>query len=229
MKGNEFVLREEIIFIEYKDIVKSPVPRLIEMFATTYKDDVKDFIDISRIENLNEKDIWRLMAGRTDKNILKFLSTKSFDYDNVLNILENHHKELYMLSEPLGFLQAIHTLMEHKFTKVIYFYTEEYDPRIEFDVMEQFSIYGDRTVYISGNLESVLESMEEKPTVYVFSDVDKVGTVIDMGLQEYCEFMVAEYGYNYYIKSGYLVMRGDYDELMKEKIFKFGTFAPIQI
>lgn len=229
MKGNEFALRDEIFFVEYKDVIKSPVPRLIEMFQTSYRDDVKDFIDMSRIDNLNENDRLKLAIGRTDRNILKYLSNTFFDYDNVLKVLEDAHKELYMLSEPMIYTHVIHTLMNYKFTKTVYIYSEEYDPKIEFDIHEQFYAYGDRVVYIAGGLKAVLESLETKPTVYVLSDISKMDTIISMGLQEYCEFMIAEYGYNYTIKNGMLVLKGEYESIMQEKIFKFGSFSPIHI
>lgn len=229
MKGNEFALRDEVFFVEYKDVIKSSVPKLVEMFLTSYRDDVKDFINMDTISNLNKKDIWKLTIGRTDRNILKYLSTVDFDFDNVLKVLEDAHKELYMLSEPMIYTHVIHTLMNYKFTKVVYIYSEEYDPKIEFDIHEQFSTYGDRIVYIAGNLKDVLESLDNKPTLYALSDISKMDTIIQMGMQEYCEFMIAEYGYNYTIKNGVLVLKGDYESMMEEKIFKFGSFAPINI
>ena len=40
--------------------------------------------------------------------------------------------------------------------------------------------------------------------------------------------MIAEYGYNYTEEGGIIKLKGGYENLQEDKIFKMGTFSPIK-
>ncbi|WP_304576699.1 hypothetical protein [Romboutsia ilealis] len=224
---NEFATRDEIIFIEYDDIIKSTNTALLKLLKNDYKDDIKDFIHFEKVEQLEDNKIDLFSTARIEKNILKALSKINFDYDYVFKTLVDSKIDLYAQMQPLMFADAIHALLPQKFTKEIYIYSEEYDSRIECDIAILFK-GSSKINYITGDFSAVIDSIPNI-TLYVLSDIDKLGKIIQLNRQEYCEFMIAEYGYNYYEDNGIVRLKGNYEEIQEDKIFKIGTFSPISI
>ncbi len=224
---NNFATRDEIVFIEYDDIIKSSNTGLLKLLKEEYKDDIKEFIHFDKVETLDDNTINLFSTARLEKNILKALCKVNFDYDYVFKTLVDNNIDFFAKNETLMFADVVHTLLAQKFVKQIYIYSEDYDSRIECDIAILFK--GSAKInYISGNFDDVIDSISNI-TLFVLSDIDKMDRVIQKNRQEYCEFMIAEYGYNYYNDNGVIRLKHNFEELQEEKIFKLGTFTPITI
>lgn len=223
---NQFATRNENIFIEYDDIIKSSNVGLLKMIKNTYRDDIKDFIHIDQIDKLTEDKLDIFSTARLEKNILHALKKVPFDYDYVFKTLTESKIDLYASMQPLRFADIVNVLLSQKFVKNVYIYTKEHDFRIECDISILFN-GSDKVNYVSGDFDKALDMLNDI-TLYVLSDIDKMGQIIAKNKQEYCEFMIAEYGYNYKEEDGIVRLKGNYEELQKEKIFKMGTFSPIK-
>lgn len=223
---NHFATRNENVFIEYEDIIKSSNVGLLKMIKNTYRDDIKDFIHIDQIDNLTEDKLDIFSTARLEKNILHALRKVPFDHDYVFKTLTDSKVDLYASIQPLMFADVVNVLLSQKFVKNVYIYTKEHDFRIECDISILFN-GSSKVSYVSGDFNEALDMLDDI-TLYVLSDIDKMGQIIAKNKQEYCEFMIAEYGYNYKEEDGIVRLKGNYEELQQEKIFKMGTFSPIK-
>lgn len=223
---NHFATRTENILIEYEDIIKSSNIGLLKMIKSTYRDDIKDFIFIDQIDNITEDKLEIFSTARLEKNILHALKKTPFDYDFVFKTLIDSKVDLYANMEPLMFADVVNVLLSQKFVKNVYIYSKRNDPRIECDIAILFN-GSEKVNYVSGEFNDVIDALEDI-TLYVLSDIDKVGQIISKNKQEYCEFMIAEYGYNYTEEGGIIKLKGGYENLQEDKIFKMGTFSPIK-
>ena len=123
-------------------------------------------------------------------------------------------------------MKVVNVLLSQKFVKNVYIYSKRHDPRIECDIAILFN-GSEKVNYVSGEFNDVIDALEDI-TLYVLSDIDKVGQIIAKNKQEYCEFMIAEYGYNYTEEGGIIKLKGGYENLQEDKIFKMGRFSPIK-
>ena len=223
---NQFATRNENVFIEYEDIIKSSNIGLIKMIKDIYRDDIKDFIHIDQINELKDSQLEIFSTARLEKNILKALKKTPFDYDFVFKTLTDSKIDLYATMEPLMFADVVNVLLSQKFVKNIYIYSKEHDSRIECDIAILFN-GSEKVNYVTGDFNNVIDVLEDI-TLYVFSDIEKMEQVISKNKHEYCEFMIAEYGYNFTEEHGIVKLKGNYEEIQEEKIFKLGTFSPIK-
>ena len=222
---NPFTLREEIILMEYKDTIKCPSAGILQLIKKDYIEDMKDLIDINKLQRMDFKNIQRYCIERPCKNILDYIKTVDFNTDEIYNALYNNCKNLYKDLPLMVMGEAVYLLASQKFTKKLYIFSEEYDKKIEEDIE---NVYGDqkKVYYVAGAFGDILNQIEQ-PTSYMLSNVDNVQKILDMGKQEYSEIMVAQYGYNYMVKDGIIQIKGEYDELMPTKHFKIASFTPL--
>lgn len=227
LNNNPFTMREEIILIEYKDVIKCPSAGILELIKRQYKDDLKKLIDIRKLESMDFKNIQRFCIERPCKNILDYIKTNEFNTGTIYDALYEAFDTIYMELPLMAMGDAVYVLSPQKFTKKIYIFSEEYDDKINYDIKERyFSL--DNVYYVAGKLPDILHEIE-KPTSYIFSNINNVQTVIDLGKQEYTEIMVAQYGYNYEVNDGILQIKGGFEELMPEKKFKIASFTPLNM
>lgn len=223
---NEFTKSPEIIFISYEEVIKSPYPFIIKQIQEKYKDYYKDYINFDLIDNLDLDNINRLCVQRQEKNILKYLSKKEFDFITALNDIYKKFDDMFIKSDFLSIGKNIHFLLSQKFTQRIYMYTPIYDKRIHLDIQMNFKDM-DKIKYVTGDFFEVVKSLDGI-TSYILNDIMDVSTLLSTNKISYTNILLANYGYNYTLnENGKLILRLNIDEIMKEKIFKFVTFTPI--
>lgn len=228
MINNEFTKRDEIIFVCYDEIIKNIYPYLLRQIITKYQKQYKEFIDIESFVNLDDKNLLRLVIQRSDKNLLRYLSLKSFDYDGALTDLKNKFNEMYINSPLLIFGQSINFLLSQKFTKKIYIYTPNYDKRIHFDIQMTYKNM-DVINYVTGDFTEVVQSLDGI-TTWVLNDVIDITTLIEFKKTEYTNILVLNSGFNYTKdEDDKLVLRINIDDIVNQYIFKFATFDSINL
>ena len=224
---NEFTKKQEIIFISYDEIIKNVYPLLLSLILKRYKNEYKDFLKIDLIENMNIDDLYILCIQRHDKNILRYLSKKEFNYEESLKNIYNKFNDLFINSDLLSIGASIHMLLTQKFTKKIYIYTKEYDKRIHLDLELNYRDMN-KINYVTGNFLDAVNKLDGI-TTYILNDIMDVSYILDERIN-YTNILLANYGYNYTInENGTLVLRLNLEEAMDKYVFKFSTFFPISI
>lgn len=227
MATNPFTMRDEYILMEFKDVIKCPSAGILKLIKKDYVDDMKDLIDMNKLNRMDFNNIQRYCIERPFINILDYIKTTDFNTDDIYNALYDSYKNIYEDLPLMVMGEAVFVLASQKFTKKIYIFSEEYDEKIEKEIKR---IYNDqpKVYYVAGSLENILKNIEQ-PTSYMFSNINNVQKIIDLNKQEYSEIMVAQYGYNYMIKDGIIQIKGGYDELMPTKHFKIASFTPLRM
>ena len=225
--NNPFTMREEIILVEYKDVVKCPSAGILNLIQRDYMNDLKDVINTKLLSRMDFKNMQRYAIERPCKNILDYIKTTDFDTNTVYNALYNAFDTIYMELPLMTIGRSLYFISQQKFTKKIYIFSEEYDKKIEFDIKENYCEMNN-IFYVAGDLPSILNSIEPV-TSYIFSDVENVKTIMDLDKIEYTEIMVGEYGYNYEIKNSTLTIKGGYENMTYDKRFKIASFTPLQM
>lgn len=229
MPMNSFASQKEVLFVMYEDIIKTTKFLILRKLLTEpYKTNYSDFIDIGKIDGLSDNDLMRTIFSANDKNILRALSTQSFDFDNTYLDLYLNYDDIIAESKPLAFVNSIHILLQQTFLEKIYIYTPYYDENIYKDI---YGIFGtDMIVYVYGELDDVLEQLSKRTriTTYVLNDIMLLEDLIKKGVVAYTNILVSNTGYQYKInEDGIPVLRVENTEaLSKQHIFKLAMFAP---
>lgn len=223
--NNPFTMRDEIILIEYEDVIKCPSAGILELIKRQYEDDLKGLIDLDKINNMDFKNIQRFCIERPCKNILDYIKLQNFNTDKIYKALYDAFDTIYMELPTMVMGNAVYVLSPQKFTKKIYIFSEEYDEKIEYDIKEKY--YTEKNVfYVAGKFDDILDTIEQ-PTSFILSDIDKVETIINKKKQKFTEILIAQYGYNYEVIDGILQIKGEYDTKMADGLFKIASFTPL--
>lgn len=225
--NNPFTMRKEIMLIEYTDVIKCPSAGILNLIKKDYINELKDLININKLNLMDFNNIQRYCIERPTKNVLDYIKVNPFNTDTIYKALYNAYDTIYMDLPLMSIGDSVYFLSKQKFTEKIYIFSEEYDKKIEFDIKENYCEL-DNVFYVAGDFKSIINSIE-KPTSYILSDIDKVQTIIDENKIEFVEIMVAQYGYNYCIDDSILKIRGDYDKMMYDKNFKIASFTPLKM
>lgn len=226
---NPFVAKDEIIFIEYEEIIRSPYPLLLNLIAHQYRDSYKDFLWMEEFESMDMKNLERLCVQRTKKNIFEYLAKTPFDYDKALKEFKDKFFNLYNESPMLAIGENIAKFMTQKFTKQIYIHTEEYDTRVHLDIQETFNNM-ELVNYVTGPFDDVIQTLDGI-SCYILRDIEKVPVIFDHQKGNYTEILLAAYGFNYKLdeKEDPVYKIDIQPFLTDETVFKFGTFQPVEL
>lgn len=222
-----FTKRDEILFIEYNEVIKSPSLFMLKLIRDQLKDIYKDFIWVDFLENKSDEELEIYLLQRKNKNIFLDLAKRSFNYEKTYDDLYNKYDDMFLKMPLMKIGNTIDFLVAQKFNKKIYFYSEKYDPRIELDIKYSFKDLS-KIEYVYGDLGEVLEEIEQ-PTTYMLHDIWTLPRLVMLQKTELTDIVCARYPYN-------LKYNEELDEVepivliekyMEESVFKFGLFAPI--
>lgn len=220
---------DEVIFVEYFDIIKSPLPVLLTQLPKHFKKTLDKFIDFSKIENKTNDELLELVNMRPCKNIIEYLAIKEFDYEKIEEDLINQYSDIFINSKLLSIGESLSAmLIHHKFVRDIYVYTEKYDSRIHYDIQNIFN-NNKKVHYVTGKKEDVFKDIKGINSFFL-SDIEDIGLLQKMNLLKYTNILVPLYGYNLKInKDGNVELKYDIStEMMIEHTFKFAMFPPFQ-
>lgn len=225
---NPFTGRDEVIFIDYEEIIRSPYPAMLKLISSHYQDHYKDFLWMEEFADMDMPNLERLCVQRTKKNIFEFLAKKPFDYDQAIKDLKDKFMDIYKESPMLMMGESVSRMMSQKFTKKIYMYTEQYDIRVHIDIQETFKNMNIIN-YVTGDIEQVIQDLKDV-SFYVLKDIDHIPLIFKHDIGDYKEIVLASYGYNYNLDdNGEAQYKIDIEALMKEYVFKFASFQPVEL
>jgi hypothetical protein len=197
MKVNETAFKPEYMFIMYDDVVRTSMMSFINELINR-KSSYDEFIDFDAIINKPQHEIIKLIQNRISYNILISLAKKNKDFDETLSYLSisSGISKPYEYSPDMVMTLALPKIISQKFEKKIYIYHPYDDSLIKEDIK---SICKDiRNIeFIHGDIETAINKIPEKITLYVVNDIHAASKIIDVSPNQYADILVANYGYNY--------------------------------
>ena len=228
-----FATRDQYIFICYKDIIKHCYPMMLKKIIDEYYDELNSFLYLDMIKDYDIYNLERLCVERIDINPLKYIKRdicSNETADELLKTFEDDMYDMYTHSKFTLFGAKIFNLLVQKQIKGIYIYVDRRIDQILYDCKVHFDQFGDKIKYVCGDFIDVIKKLPNKPTSYIINDVDYIQKLIDNDLIEFTEVIVAELGYNFKLsEGGNIILKNDYESLMKEKIFKIGYLPTIEL
>lgn len=226
---NEAAFRDEYIFLTYDDILKTHIPTLVAKLIER-KDDYKEFIDYSKIENVSKSKILWLSQIRTKYNLLEHIKLKDFDFDLSMMSLTSQIDNVYKDSPELIMVNTCKILLAQTFVKKIYIYTQTKMDHINADIVSMFG-NNDKIAIITGDFVQALKSIPDNITMYIVNSVHMADIIMDNAKSQYADILVGEYGYNYRlitkpVRGPILACDGIIDKAEKNH-FRLNMFMPI--
>lgn len=225
----DYATIDEIIFVDYYDIIKSPLPVLLTQLPKHFKKQLESFIDFSKIENKTNDELLELVNMRPCKNVIEYLAIKEFDYEKIQEDLINQYTDIFINSKLLSIGESLTAMLIYqKFIKDVYVYTEKYDERIHYDIQSVFN-HNKKVHYITGKKEDIFKDIKGI-TSFFLSDIEDIDLLQKMNLLPYTNIIVPLYGYNLKIgEDGNVELKSNIStEMMIEHTFKFAMFPPFQ-
>lgn len=230
MIQNEFDAREEVIFIEYDRVIKSSDQFLLHKIGGELSHVYDQFLDLTDIRGKDMDNCMTITQMTKKINIFEALAKIQLpdgwfdDYLRLYNIYDEMFKEANILD--IG--QSLHLLNNQRFTKKIYFWTPRKDDRVVGDIVERYS---DRSKmeYVYGDLKEILNSIDEKITMFIIADLSLLEFITDYKNLDYTELMYARYRFNQYKDS-----EGTYKpiinpEIFNDRVVKVSDFNPYRL
>jgi hypothetical protein len=226
------------MFIEYNDVIKSP----LFLFLNSIKDNqsLSTIFDLSEIMDLDIPALYEWYVNRKHHNIFKCLKLQDGVmeeyFENSIDVFNDWCEEIPYRSldlspyfvetdTELNFVEILNTLLSigGSLVNKYYVYTPIKVEKIQKDLIE---LFGDKIVYVYGNLEDVLKENEvTSNSTFVFSDIQKILTLDKVGILNLSSIIIADrYAYNYKDEKTPII---DIDSLTKNSIFKLDFFNNI--
>ena len=221
----------EVFFITYEDVIKSPSIEMLRLAITKYNDAYKNYIDFNRMNKYNTVDKFlHYFMIRNHKNIFKDLSTHKFDYEKTYSDLYTKHSSEILRDTPeLYFSLSIRLLIKQKFVKEIYIWTEEYDENVRKDILQ---LFGDekKINYICGDFKEAIKGTNNPVTTIVLNDILlSVDIFNDKDFMQNKNLLIASYKYNYInIENELRLKISSIDKIAAKNSFVYTIFKPIK-
>ena len=101
MPMNAFASQQEVLFVMYDDIIKTPKLLILKKLLTEeYRKNYKFSIDYSRIENLSDNELMGVIFSANDQNILKSLAIDEFEFEYTYLDLYLNYPDIISKSTP---------------------------------------------------------------------------------------------------------------------------------
>lgn len=222
------------IFISYNGILKIIEPYLLETIRNPmFQDRFSNVLDYNKFLHLDFKNLIRLCIQRTDENVFKYVAfdnyKESYDFNKLYNLIYSSADDLITYSPQLLFAHHLQFLASRQFIKNIYIYSESYDDRIKDDIEMTFITNKNKFKYVYGDIDEIIKTYNAD--MYVVPNIDFIGVLNNNNKLLKKEILLAKYGFNFQLnKSGDIVeLRGGFDKLINEKIFKLQMFSPMDM
>lgn len=231
-------LNTDCIFVEYIDILRSP---MFSFLVSLDPEPLKEIFDISPIEEKTVEELYDWYVNRKERRfyqnlkiwedvLVNELESDGSMYFSFIETMEQEHinQTSAMMTDELllNFGEVLSVFLSQSMMKKCFIYTEAYSPVIEKDIQTSFP----KATYVYGDLVHVLK--KEKITAnstFVFSDIEKILALKEADLLNYSSILIADgYGYNYIEEEGNprkLVI--DLPDLLSNYLFKIDFFNNI--
>lgn len=215
----------ECLFIEYNDVIKSPMFSLIKIVKDMEK--MRNIFNFSNFDNMTDDEIYEWYINRKNINFykdMKFLlgepPTEEIYYNMIKDQLLSNNI-FYEISPKLSFFNTLFYMatIDRKLIKNIIIYSEFENKKMEEDMRKILPNTGIQ--FASGNFLKVIAKVPNDST-FVFSDITKINDMANINKLEYASVLIANgYRYNY---DDNLNLKINLEELSKKIVFKYNFF-----
>ena len=223
---NHFSMRDQYIFVCYSEVIKLTYPVMLKEIINDYYDELEQFFDLDLIKDFDIYNLERLCIERITKNPLEYIKkpeTTKETCDILLEAFEEEMIEMYTKSKLSVFGANLYNIFLQPFIKKVYIYSEKPLTQVQYDCDVYFNEFSNKIQYVAGDFIDIIKELPDKPTSYVLNNTDYIQRLIDNNLIAYTEIMIGEAGYNFELdENNELRIKGGYEDLMEEKIFKLG-------
>lgn len=157
------------ILIYYDNCIKTGDIFLLRKIKEEFSSKFNKYINMD-ILNLIDKDenFNTMVFSRNEINPLKWLAISEFDYDANYKYLKNKFKDLYIKGDSFDLAKDVEEFFKSYFIKNVYFYSEIYDNRIDFDYQFIYNQNG-KASYVTGDLEQVINRFSIEAVFYPYN------------------------------------------------------------
>lgn len=222
----DYIKRSEVILVSYEDMIKCPSFFVLKTIRDELIDVYEPFIHTDVIVNMSNRELMELCLYRSERNPLKYLSKRVFDYNRAFKDIMNKYENSYYESPKLKLCDYIDYLAAQKFIKSILIHSEEFDEKILADLSNMFS-HSDKIKLVCGSIDDVLS--DYNITGFFINNHKYISNIKKNNRMQYSEILVPVYGYNMKMdENGTPVLRTDINEYSKGNDFKVGLFNPVE-
>lgn len=219
---------DECLFICYEDVIKTIKPFVLKKLREeTFRVGYESILNYSKFDQLSDNELFLRIASYVNKNIFKQLAICDFDYDLVYHDFITKFDDIYSNSRLLSMGRSLNFLLSQKnLVKKVYIYSKVYDDRILHDLNDIY-LSDSRITYISGDFNTVLQSITDTITVFVINDIDLVNNIIELNRIKNTNILFPMVGYNYTLdddNESIIAKIKDIDSLQNQYKFRIGEF-----
>lgn len=206
------------ILINYDEIIKPSGLFIIRTIRDNYFNQFSKYLNLAEIKELSEEDLEIFYVSRNTINPFEWLQISEFDIEKNYEYFYNKYKNMYISTKPFQIMKAIQTYISSYFITNVYFYSKQYDKRIDFEVasIKNGNKNERKIIYITGNLNNVIDDINPNVVFYPYLD-----EIYESTIKKYREivFAIPRYGYNF---------KNDSNQLTDEDI-NIGFYPVIQL
>ena len=191
----------QCLFVEYEDIINLPYLMFLSFFMKS--ETANTFFELDKIKYLDSSSLIGYYLRREYRNpLVDLLKDKKFINFDALNEylytqLYSDSDESYAFFNPdihTNFYAILYNLMSNKIVNKIVIYVPKRTRAVENDIFTKFTF---KPTIIDGSFEEALKDIPND-TTYVFSDCNKITTLVDMDKINLSAILLAtDYRYNY--------------------------------
>ena len=181
------------ILINYDDCIKCGDFFIFEMIKTHYREQFKNFISLKILDLMDTEPNFKLIYfSRLEQNPFKWLSITEFDYEDNYNYFKKKYKNMYINSDSLDLAKDVVEFLKSYLIKDIYFYSKEYDERIDFDILSLFNS-NPKIKYVTGDLDAAIDKFNIEAVFYPYMDEELIKLARK---NKHVIFSIPNYGFN---------------------------------
>lgn len=231
-KQDEFTMRDEIFFVTYRDVIRSPYPIIMQRIqqSKTLQKALDAVVHLPFLDYTNPASLETFAFQRQQFLLFDYLKKdEDLDVRRLEDELLFRYTDIYEKSNLLAIGESLKMALTEDFVKQIYIYSETYDPRIHADIQVTYEDMS-RVSYVTGeDLGAVLDALPVKPTAFFINDIDYI---IDLTKKpetlDYTHLFLADYRYNLVRSDDGLVdYRFELTDYLEDRIVRFSIFKPI--
>lgn len=160
----------------------------------------------------------RLIIGRTEENLFKWLMKEEFDYESEYNEIYYKYPDMYADNELLNIGKSLFRLSKSYLIDNIYIWNEKYDKRQALEIASLYSSSTPRNIiYCKGKYMDVINSIPNIHTIFDWN-IERLTPMIQS--RSDIMFAIPRYGFNYVnTEDGDLILKNDLDKYKNVGVF----------
>ena len=224
--AQDYIMRREVILVSYEDMLKCPSFFVLKTIRDELTEAYEPFIHVDIIKNMTDDELIDMCRYRSEKNPLKYLSKRVFNYDQAFKDIMDKYPNSYEYSYKQRLCEYIDYLAVQKFTDKILIYNHDFDEKMLTDISNMFS-HNEKIQLVCGDIEDVINDFNI--TGFFINDHNYIEIIKRCNKLQYSEILIPVYGYNMHLNENNTpVLRTDINEYSKYNDFKIGLFNPFE-